>query len=58
MKACLPTPNILFTLAVGRALGKVEHYEIDYSEEEEKRTLAVSADGSKTWFIDPLERCR
>lgn len=58
MKARLPTQEVLFLLACGPALGTVERYEIDYAEEREKRTLAVSPDGAKTWFIDPLERNR
>jgi hypothetical protein len=58
MKTRLPTQDVLFLLALGPALGKVEHYEIDYREDQEKRTLAISADGSRTWSIDPLERNR
>jgi hypothetical protein len=58
MKTRLPTQSIMFTLAVGPVLGKVAHYEVDYREDDEKRTLAISADAAKTWFIDPLDRCR
>jgi hypothetical protein len=58
MKTRLPTQDVLFLLALGPALGKVEHYEIDYREDQEKRTFAISADGSRTWSIDPLERNR
>jgi hypothetical protein len=58
LQAGLQGKEAVWVLAVGPALGTVVHYEIDFAQDMERHTLAISADGQKTWFIDPVERRR